>query len=657
MTGLTPIMNDGRIALLGLFVVTQVLYLASMLLVAYFYSWPVDLVKPEHLSADRTTYPPVLLLYPVLRELEETMRTTFHALDKIDYPRDRYRIVAIPNHDDNATIAALQRLQAVFSWLEILSVPPTSHASWNTVWEAWESNPKAYWWHTGKRSRVRDLPPKKTRQLVYAFYNLCHAGAEDTLISYIDADSAPPPNYFLLGAAGASNYDVVQLTNVAGNVLSSWATSFHGFDHMCWDASMYAHMTAHGKHPFYVLGKGLFFRSSDLHAFGGFHPWLTIEDPEVGMRLWTNGRRLGVVQEPLVEEVPATFRLGVTQRKRWVCGFFQSLSSPLKHMGMTGLQRFRARLNLIPCLSLLVNPIGIAVGIWVLALAISGDRLVDFPLAALAAVNILGMFIILMHNWINAWKVSRLVLRSRRERLWLAFRVNPLFVIAYWLFWSVSIIIGLQMFIRDKGLIWERTEKVDANHDLVRLGEVVGAGSVEVRVLERDTKIERRRDMISTGPDANLRRPTLGPALSRPRRPAASAYGTPIDDSARLNRGGGRHRKGQYHVELHHIPVLTRHEPLWPILNAAESIYRNPSPAYGLSAELMARAVTDHRRSQIAGLEALCSVVEGDMRIARSFVNYADAVPLGAHETRDLEGSEPDPGVSRPADDAAGTSG
>lgn len=200
MAGLSSIIHDGRMVLIGLFVVTQALYLASMLLVAFFYTWPIDLVEPEHLSADRATYPPVILFYPVLRELEETMRTTFHALDKIDYPRNRYRIVAIPNYDDHATIAALERLQITFPWLEILAVPATSHPSWRTVWNAWESNPKAYWWHIGKRARVQDLPPKKTRQLVYAFYNLCPAGSEDTLISYIDADSAPPANYFLLGA-------------------------------------------------------------------------------------------------------------------------------------------------------------------------------------------------------------------------------------------------------------------------------------------------------------------------------------------------------------------------------------------------------------------------------------------------------------------------
>ena len=470
MSGSSSLMHDGRFVLLVIFTVTQLCYFGSMLVTVYFYSRPVDLVPPEELPR-HAALPPILLFYPVLRELEETMRTTFHALDNLDYPRDRYRIVAVPNHDDHTTIAALRRLQASFPWLEILAVPPTSHPSWNVVWDQWELNPKVYWWHAGKRAGVRDLPPKKTRQLIYAFYSLCPPGAEDTLISYIDADSAPPPNYFLLGAGGAAKFDVVQLTNVAGNVLSSWASTFHSYDHMCWDASMYAHMTAHGKHPFYVLGKGLFFRSWDLHAFGGFHPWLTIEDPEVGMRLWTNGRRLGVVPQPLVEEVPRTFRHGVTQRKRWVCGFFQSLGAPLTQMGMTARQRFRARLNLVPCLSLLINPLGLAVGIWILGQTIAGHHPEDLPLTALSVVNIGGAAAVLVFNWVNACKVSGLVLGSRRDRWRFALRVNPLFVMAYWIFWSVSLLIGIQMFLRDRGLTWERTEKVDANHELVRAFE------------------------------------------------------------------------------------------------------------------------------------------------------------------------------------------
>jgi cellulose synthase/poly-beta-1,6-N-acetylglucosamine synthase-like glycosyltransferase len=463
--------------LLGFFVATQVVYFGCIVVMGYFYTRPADLVLPTDAALDDVPCPPVLLLYPVLRELEATMRTTFLAIDVIDYPRDRFRVVAIPNVGDDSTIASLERLQLEFPWLEVMPVPPTTDPTWDVVWERWEGNEKAYWWHVGKRARVRDLPPKKTRQLVYAFYNICPPDGTEVLVSYIDADSAPPPNYFKLGAAGVVDYDVVQLTNVAGNVLASWATSYHGFDHMCWDASVYQHMSAHGKHPFYVLGKGLFFKSTDLHDFGGFHPWLTIEDPEVGMRLWTNGRRLGVVPQPLVEEVPLTFGQGITQRKRWVCGFFQSLGKPLALMGMSASQRFRARLNLVPCLSLLVNPIGLAVGLWILVLAITGDNSVGIPITVLAGFNVVAAAAIIIHNWINSWRVSRLVLDARRSRLLLAFRLNPLFVMLYWLFWVVAIVIGIQMFIRDKGLVWERTEKIDANHDLVRGLELASASS------------------------------------------------------------------------------------------------------------------------------------------------------------------------------------
>jgi glycosyltransferase XagB len=540
MVWLHSLAGDGRIALIGVFLATQIIYLASMLLIAFFYTRPVDLVKPCHLPPHSASYPPVVLFYPVLRELEETMRTTFYAIDKIDYPRNRYRIVAIPNSDDYETIASLQRLQATFAWLEILPVPPTSDASWNIVWARWESNPNAYWWHEGKRAGVWRLPPKKTRQLIYAFYSLCPVGGEDTLISYIDADSAPPPNYFLLGAAGSSVFDVVQLTNVAGNLLTSWATSFHAFDHMCWDISMYPHMTSHGRHPYYVLGKGLFFRSSDLHAFGGFHPWLTIEDPEVGMRLWTNGRRLGVVAQPLVEEVPRTFRLGVIQRKRWVCGFFQSLASPVKQMGMTGPQRLRARLNLVPCLALLINPVGMAVGLSVLVLSLTNGQLIGRPLVVLAAVNVAGLLAILGYNWANAWRASGLVLDSYRDRVRFAIRVNPFCVLLYWLFWCVSIVIGIQMFFRDKGLVWERTEKVDANHDLVRAGDA-SEGALRAGVVERSIAISQGLDLSNARLVSDLRSATARSVANGPGQ-AGHPYARAEYRETRPRHRAGRHR-------------------------------------------------------------------------------------------------------------------
>jgi cellulose synthase/poly-beta-1,6-N-acetylglucosamine synthase-like glycosyltransferase len=456
-------------ALITLFALTQVLYLLSTVCELYIRSRPVDWVDMQDLPpAWGGAYPRIVLLYPVLRELEETMRTTMSALAKIDYPADRFRIVAVPNTSDTVTVEILRRMQDDYAFLEVLEVPPTSDLSWERVWRAWDANAKTYWWHRTRRAHDRDLPPKKTRQLIYGFYTLLESEPdEDWLLNYIDADSVPPRDHFLAGAIGMRRFDVLQSTNIAGNLLDSWPASWHAMDHMSWDGHRYPHLSAHGKHPFWVLGKGLFFKASDLVEVGGFNPWITIEDPEIGMRLWANGKRLGIIEAPLIEEVPRTIGGGIIQRKRWVCGFFQSLTAPPRYIGMTFSQRLRAWINFLPCLLLLVNPIGIPVGVWVLIEIITGHVHVPEVLLGLGLFNLACLVASLVLIYFATWRRTTLVLDRRRDRLRYMFRVNPLFLLAFWLVWVVPLVLGFEMYLRDKGLAWERTEKVDANHDLV----------------------------------------------------------------------------------------------------------------------------------------------------------------------------------------------
>ncbi len=351
-----------------------------------------------------------------------------------------------------------------------MPIPPTTDPSWQVVWDSWETNPKAYWWHVGRRAGDKALPPKKTRQLVWALYQLAPS-SPGALLSYLDADSVVPEDYWQTAAAGMKTYDVVQNTNITGNLLATLPAAFHGLDHILWDATLYPHMSANGKHPFYVLGKGLFFRISDLLLVGGFHPWLTIEDPEVGMRLWVNGARLGVVNSPLVEEVPATWIQGITQRKRWVCGFFQTLGRPLRDMGMPWRKRVRARLNFVPCLSLIWNPIGFAVGIWALVEVFThGPRVIGGWKQIFALVTFVLTMGLVVDAIRRAWILSTPVLDTRRQRLRYVLEVNPIFVMIYWLWWSVSLVRGFVMYLGGGGLVWQRTEKVDANHELIRFG-------------------------------------------------------------------------------------------------------------------------------------------------------------------------------------------
>lgn len=454
--------------LVTVLVAVQLFYLFTLLVTIWFRTMGVDLVSRDPADrVDEPDLPPIVLFYPLLRELEETMRTTLTGMARADYPVEKLRVICIPNHDDTETIAHARKLQAEFSFLEVMPVPQTSDPSWNVVWSSWDMNAKAYWWHVGKRAGSTDLPPKKTRQLVWAMYQLASTSGE-SLLSYIDADSVVPVDYWQTAAVGMQHYDVIQNTNITGNLLATWPASFYAMDHISWDSTMYKHMSAHGKHPFYVLGKGLFFRFRDLLEVGGFHPWLTIEDPEIGMRMWTKGATLGVVESPLVEEVPATWSQGVTQRKRWVAGFFQSLASPLVQMGMPWRKRIRARLNFVPCLSLIINPIGFAIGIWgVIAASVSQNRLLAPVWETLSLITFGLAVILLLWGSCRAWQMSAPVLPRRRDRLAYVLRVNPLFLLGYWLWWSVPLLKGFVMFIQDKGLVWERTEKTNANQNLV----------------------------------------------------------------------------------------------------------------------------------------------------------------------------------------------
>lgn len=451
-----------------LYIICQVLYLFSFLVIFYFITRKVNWVDSSRISEINPEHMPrIVLLYPVLHEDEDTMHTTMVSLGQMDYPGDKYNVIAVPNSDDRATIASLRHLQEEFPFLQVLEIPPTDDPSWDVVWKAWETNPKAYWWHQGKFKSDKNLPPKKTRQLVYAFYTLVEQDGTDWVLDYVDADSITPANHFKLAAIGLQEYDVLQSTNVVGNLLDTPATSLHANDHMSWDGLIYPHMSANGEHPYYVLGKGLFFKASDLVDLGGFDPWITIEDPEVGMRFWVNNKRLGIIAEPLIEEVPQDFVGGIIQRNRWMCGFYQSLSNPLKQMGMSFWQRQLARINLVPALSLLINVIGLPTGVYGVYRFIQGTGPFAPWVVVLSLTNIACYVILMSLIYTSTWKRTKLVLNNTSSRIWYMVRINPLVLFFYWLLWAVPITIGFGMFLTDRGRAWKRTEKVDADRHFV----------------------------------------------------------------------------------------------------------------------------------------------------------------------------------------------
>lgn len=462
--------------LLSLYYLTQTLYSLSFVVDGYLFSRPVNIIdmsEGAHLTeGSKQCYPNIVLFYPVLRELESVMRTTMIALDELEYPKDRYRVIAIPNSTDEVTVAALKRLQADFTFLEILEVPSTDHPSWQPVWDAWNTNPKVYWWHQGDNAYRKDLPPKKTRQLVYAFYNWMTTNPEEgTLISYTDADSCPPKDHFLAAAIGSRKYGAMQAKNVTGNAGLTWASTFCALDHMVWDGAKYEHLSGDPKQPFWMLGKGLFFRAQDIYDLGGFHPWIAIEDPEVGLRLWKNGISLGIIEGSLIEESPTTFTNAIVQRKRWICGFFQTLkfsNGPMDRMGFSFIEKFKAWLIFLPCLTMSLNCLGFPLSLWAAVKWYNGTGILPTWTLYWSIVNLSLYVFFMMKLYYATWLRTKLIMDSRWERVRYMLRVNPFFVSLWWIFWTVPLWIGYGMYRNNLGLSWERTVKKDDNRLLVR---------------------------------------------------------------------------------------------------------------------------------------------------------------------------------------------
>lgn len=151
------------------YVIIQLLYSLSFFVLLYFLIQPVNWVdifrSIQNQAAGLSLYCFVL---PGPREPLETMHTTFLAIGKMNYPKKKFRVVAIPNASDEQTIGYLFDLAKEFAFLEVLP-PATDNSRWQDVWDAWERNPGATWWHTGPH-KGEQLPPKKTRQIIYAFY-------------------------------------------------------------------------------------------------------------------------------------------------------------------------------------------------------------------------------------------------------------------------------------------------------------------------------------------------------------------------------------------------------------------------------------------------------------------------------------------------------
>jgi glycosyltransferase XagB len=120
-------------------------------------------------------------------------------------------------------------------------------------------------------------------------------------------------------------------------------------------------------------------------------------------------------------------------------------------------------------MTLWINVIGVPIGVWALYEPFSGRSVIPEWTLWLSGFNLIAFTLVLTSTYITIWRRTKLVLKSWPKRVAYMLRVNPISTMIWWVIWLIPLLIGLRMYLLDEGLIWQRTEKIDANRKLVRI--------------------------------------------------------------------------------------------------------------------------------------------------------------------------------------------
>ena len=369
--------------------------------------------------------PVYTVLVPAYKE-PEVIGILMDALKKMDYPQNKLDIILLLEEDDRETFEAAKNNKPPGNW-RFLIVPSSQP----------KTKPKAcnygLFFSRGKYLVIydaEDIPePDQLKKAVVAFKK----GGKD----YICYQGSL--NYF--------NKDENTLTKLFTLEYSYWYDYLlHGLDRL--------------KLVIPLGGTSNHFDAEKLKELGGWDPFNTTEDADLGVRAYAKGYRIGVVNTTTFEE--ANSRLGnfIRQRSRWIKGYMQTWLVYSRHpiklikvIGFKGWVSFNLFIGGTPFASL-VNPITWSVFfVWLL----TKTKLVEpiFP----PEVLYLSLFNLLFGNFLGIYLNMVAVFKRKYYTLIPFAFLNPF----YWFLQSIASYKSLwQLF--NKPFYWEKTQHGITKH-------------------------------------------------------------------------------------------------------------------------------------------------------------------------------------------------
>jgi glycosyltransferase XagB len=281
-----------RIGLMVIVAVISVLYFVDLVFAAYLITGSARrrkklLNRPK--STSLRSWPNFTVLCPMYKETA-VLPQFVKAIGALDYPRHALQVLLLLEEDDTETIAFAQSM-GLPSWFEIIVVP--------------DSQPKT--------------KPKA-----------CNYGLQIASGQYIvifDAEDIPEPDQLQKAAIAFSrlpgNVACLQAPlnfyNPRQNVLTRLFTA----EYSLWFDLMLAGLQ-HLDGPIPLGGTSNHFRTEVLRGLGGWDPYNVTEDADLGIRLYKQGFRTGMLDSTTFEEANPNVGNWIRQRSRWIKGYMQT---------------------------------------------------------------------------------------------------------------------------------------------------------------------------------------------------------------------------------------------------------------------------------------------------------------------------------------------
>jgi len=347
-------------------------------------------------------------------------------LQSLDYPREKLDIKLLIEEDDDKTLNAVRALDfpAIF---EVIVVP----------FHMPKTKPKAcnYGLHfsNGKYLTIydaEDIPDTDQLKKVVALFNKL------------------PPNYICIQSAlNYFNRNENFLTRMFTLEYSYW------FDYMLPGLDTL-------DIPIPLGGTSNHFKMANLIELGAWDPFNVTEDADLGLRAYSKGYKVAIINSTTYEEANNDFINWIRQRSRWIKGYMQTylvhMRNPaklVKKVGWKGFIGFNFFIGATP-LTFLIYPILLSVFFMYVAFDLDTIRLL-FP----DWVLFMSIFNLMVGNILMIYVNMMAVFKRRFYELILFSIANPV----YWLMHSIAAYKGLYQLVVNP-FYWEKT-----NHGLSKI--------------------------------------------------------------------------------------------------------------------------------------------------------------------------------------------